>query len=75
MADQYDPYREKLVMETETIWPDEFDTWEPGDRMAAEIRLHAEPDKAAELEYVRMHTGFLRRIIVTPQDLARIGMA
>jgi hypothetical protein len=74
MANQFDPYREKLVMETITVWPEEYDDWEIADRLAAEAKLHAEPDKAAELEYIRQHTGFTRTITVTPEDLARIGM-
>jgi hypothetical protein len=74
MANQFDPYREKLVMETVTIWPEDYDDWEVADRLTAEAKLHAEPDKAAELEYVRQHTGFTRTITVTPEDLARIGM-
>jgi hypothetical protein len=74
MADPFDPYREKLVMEAITIWPEDYDHWEVADRLAAEAKLHAEPDKAAHLEYIRQHTGFCRMITVTPEDLARIGM-
>ena len=74
MPDEYDPYREKLVVETITVWPEEYDDWEPADRAAAEAKLHAEPEKAADLEYIRQHTGFCRKITVTADDLARIGM-
>ena len=69
MPDEFDPYREALVIETATIWPPEYDHWEPVQREHIERRLHAEPDKAAQLEYIRMHTGFRREITVTPQDL------
>ena len=75
MANEYDPYREKLVVETITVWPEEFDDWEIADRLAAEAKLHAEPEKAAEMVYIRQHTGFCRQITVTADDLARIGMA
>ena len=75
MANEYDPYREKLVMETTTVWPEEYDTWNLDDRLAAESKLHAEPEKAADLEYIRQHSGFCRKITVTLDDLARIGMA
>ena len=75
MADEFDPYREKLVVETITIWPEEYVAWDLNNRWAAESKLHAEPDKATQLEYVRQHTGFCRKITVTPEDLARIGMA
>jgi len=74
MANEFDPYREKLVVETTTVWPPEYDDWEVANRLAAEAKLHAEPDKAAQLDYVRQHSGFCRQITVTPEDLARIGM-
>ena len=34
---------------------------------------HAQPADAANLEYVRLHTGFCRTIHVTPEDVARVG--
>jgi hypothetical protein len=74
VANEFDPYREKLVVETTTFWPDEYDGWNEANRIAAESKLHAEPDKAAQLEYIRQHTGFCRKISVTSDDLARIGM-
>ncbi len=73
MGNEFDPYREKLVVETTTEWPEEYDGWDVADRLAAEIKLHAEPEQASELEYVRQHTGFCRKITVTPDDLARVG--
>jgi hypothetical protein len=73
MADTFDPYRERLIMETETVWPPELNHLTPAQKAALEIKLHAEPDKAAELEYVRVHTGFCRRITVTQADLDRVG--
>jgi hypothetical protein len=75
MADDFDPYREALIIETTTLWPDEYDDWEPSDRRSVEDRLHAEPDKAAHIDYIRQHTGFRRQITVTPQDLERLGVA
>lgn len=72
MANEFDPYREALVMETETIWPADYDTLEPAERQRIAARLHAEPDKAEEMEYVRQHSGFSRRITVTPADLDRV---
>jgi hypothetical protein len=72
MANAYDPYREALVVETETIWPDEYDSWDEFERERVAERLHAEPQSAAELDYVRMHTGFARQITVTAADLERV---
>lgn len=73
MANAYDPYREALVVETKTVWPEVFDDWEPADRVRVSEKLHAEPQKAADMDYVRMHTGFCRQITVTPEDVARIS--
>jgi hypothetical protein len=73
MADTFDPYRERLIMENETVWPAEFDQLSRPEKMRLETRLHAEPDKAANLEYVRVHTGFCRKITVTAADLARLN--
>lgn len=73
MANEFDRYRDALVMETRTVWPDDYEGWSDADRARAEQRLHAEPEKAAELVYERQHSGFTRVIAVTPADLERIG--
>jgi len=73
MPNAFDPYREALVVETQTIWPDDYDDWEEADRQRVAARLHAEPQAAAEMDYLRLHTGFCRQITVTPADLERVG--
>jgi hypothetical protein len=73
MANEFDPYREALVHEVATIWPDEFDDVEPEERIRIAARLHADPATAAELEYVRQHSGFTRQITVTAADVERVG--
>lgn len=73
MANAFDPYREALVVETQTIWPDEYDDWEDADRERLSEKLHAAPRDAAEMDYVRMHTGFCRQIRVTPADIQRLS--
>jgi hypothetical protein len=72
MPNEFDRYRDALVMEQITIWPEEYDGWDAADRARVEARLHAEPEQAAELRYERQHTGFSRVITVTPADIARI---
>jgi hypothetical protein len=72
MPNEFDPYREALVIEAITVWPEEYDDWEPTDRRRIEEQLHADPAKAAALDYVRMHTGFQRQITVTPSDIERL---
>jgi hypothetical protein len=73
MADKFDQYREALVVETETVWPDGYDDWEPRERTRVELLLHQKPEEAAAIEYLRMHTGFCRRIFVTPEDIERVS--
>ena len=73
MPDTFDPYREALIMETETIWPPQFDDLPLSDKAKIEQQLHAKPDACGNLEYVRMHTGFCRQITVTEADVQRLG--
>ena len=61
-----------LVVETATVWPDEYDAWEPALRHQIAERLHAEPRAASEMDYVRLHTGFCRQITVTQADVERV---
>ena len=73
MANEFDPYREALVQETTTIWPDDFDDIEPAERARVAEQLHADPQSASELEYIRLHSGFARQITVTTADVERVG--
>ncbi len=75
MANAFDPYREALVVERHTIWPEEYEDWSAADKARAEALLHASPAEAAELEYVRQHSGFARVISVTDDDIARVSVA
>jgi hypothetical protein len=72
VPDKFDPYREALIMETATVWPPEYDDLEPEEKLQLEALLHADPENASTLEYVRVHTGFCRQIIVTDADLERV---
>ena len=72
MPDTHDPYREALVVETATVWPAEYDGWELPERARIERLLHAEPQAASHLDYIRTHTGFNRSITVTPDDIKRL---
>jgi hypothetical protein len=73
MANAFDPYREALVVETRTIWPDEFASLDEAERERIERLLHAQPQQCAELDYTRLHTGFCRDITVTQADLDRLA--
>ncbi len=72
MPDPFDPYRDAQVVETATIWPEPVSHVAPAERPRIEQLLHADPGKAAHLEYVRLYTGFCRRITVTAADLERL---
>jgi hypothetical protein len=72
MANAFDPYREALVVETNTIWPDALGAVAPAERPGIEHRLHAEPQSATNMDYVRLHTGFCREITVDRADLERL---
>lgn len=74
MPDKFDPYRESLVMETRTVWPEDTGAVDESRRQEIAAQLHADPEQAAHLEYVRVHTGFCREITVTAEDLARLGV-
>lgn len=73
MPDSFDPYREALVMETNTVWPDKYRELDAVKRSHIEEALHADPQSCQQIDYVRVHTGFCRQITVTADDLARIG--
>ena len=74
MPNTFDPYREAIVIEQTTIWPDSLENppTAQSERERIERLLHADPSQAAELEYVRLHAGFCRQITVTAADLERL---
>ena len=72
MADKFDRYREALVVETATVWTPETDDVEPARRDEMEQKLHADASACSQLEYVRVPTGFCRKITVTPEDIERM---
>ena len=69
----YDPYRERLVMETQTRWDPDCPPLDAAARTRVGLLLHEDPASATALEYLRTHTGFCRTITITPADLARLG--
>ncbi len=75
MPDKFDPYREALVVETNTIWPKELAEVmaDAARRTRVEEALHADASQAAHLEYVRLATGFCRQITVTEADVERLS--
>jgi len=75
MPDKFDPYREALIMETNTVWPEEYDELELHEKARIEEALHADPESCANLEYIRTHSGFCRQITVTAEDIERVSQS
>lgn len=73
MSDKFDPYREALVVETKTLWPEALAELDEAEKRRVAEALHAAPEKASQLQYVRGHTGFCRQITVAEEDLQRLG--
>jgi hypothetical protein len=71
VADTFDPYREALVVETNTVWPADLEP-PTAERVTLEAKLHSQPQACSGLEYIRVHTGFCRQITVSPADLQRV---
>jgi len=72
LPDKFDPYRESLIVEEKTIWPEALDDVTEEKRASIARQLHADAASCSHLEYVRLHTGFCRQITVTSDDLDRL---
>ncbi len=72
MPDKFDRYREALVVETATVWPAEGSDITPAQREEIEQKLHADAAACAQIEYIRVTTGFCRKISVTADDIERV---
>lgn len=72
MGEPFDPYRDAQVVEERTIWPNEFAELSAEEKSRIEKQLHSDAANAAELAYVRLHTGFCRQITVTADDVQRL---
>ena len=83
MPNAFDPYREALVVEQHTEWPEEYEDWSAADKAKAasllhaseNLTIHASPTEAADLDYLRQHSGFARVIRVTADDIERVSVA
>ncbi len=72
MGEPFDPYRDALVIEQKTIWPDDLANLSDEEKTRIETSLHKGASAAAELQYVRLHSGFCRTITVTQADVERL---
>ncbi len=72
VADTFDPYREALVVETATLWTPDMGSISLEKQADIAQQLHADATRCVNLEYIRVPTGFCRRITVTAEDVARV---
>ncbi len=63
---------DSLVMETRTQFAADVIGLSADDEKWVSHAVHAQPQLAAQVSYERSHTGFIREIVVTGADIARI---
>ena len=73
VPDQFDPYRESLIVEKNTVWSEVDAELDSQEKTRIADALHSDPEQCAHLDYVRVHTGFCRQVTVTEHDLNRIN--
>jgi len=73
MADKFDPYREALVMETAIDWPEEYEDLPVEDLERISVALHADAANCGQIEYVRTHTGFCRKITPSVEEIEAVS--
>ena len=72
---KYDPRIDALVMETRTSWDPSVGTLSDEDRRWVAKSIHEQPQLATHIAYERSHTGFIRAITVTLEDIQRLYLA
>ena len=72
---KYDPRNDALVMETRTSWDPSVGTLSDEDRRWVAKSIHEQPQLATHIAYERSHTGFIRSITVTLEDIQRLYLA
>ena len=74
MADynKYDRRIESLIVETRTIFAPDVTGLSSEDAQWISKAIHHKPQLASQISYERAHTGFIREIIVSAADIARL---
>ncbi|MGV2339174.1 MAG UNVERIFIED_CONTAM: hypothetical protein LVR18_35890 [Planctomycetaceae bacterium] len=73
--DKFDPRVDSLVMETKTLWDASVGQLSDEDRRWVSSAIHQKPQLASKVSYERSHTGFVRIIRVTVEDIQRLYLA
>lgn len=74
MADynKFDRRLESLVVETRTNYAPDITGLSAEDSRWVSKAIHEKPQLASQISYERTHTGFIREITVTVNDVARL---
>ena len=74
MADynKFDRRLESLVVETRTSYAPDVSGLSTEDAHWISKAMHEKPQLASQISYERAHTGFIREIVVTAGDIARL---
>ena len=72
---KFDPRIDDLVMETRTQWDPSVGTLSSEDRRWVAKSIHEQPQLASKIAYERSHTGFVRTITVTLEDIQRLYLS
>ena len=72
MAKKFDPRIDDLVMETRTFWDDSVGELSDEDRLWVSRTIHQYPKLAGNVRYERSHTGFIREITVSLEDIQKL---
>ena len=72
MAKKFDPRVDDLVMETRTLWDDSVGELIDEDRLWVSRTIHQYPKLAGNVRYERSHTGFIREITVSLEDIQKL---
>jgi hypothetical protein len=62
-------------METKTFWDPAVGQLSEEDRRWVATAIHQKPQLASKVSYERSHTGFVRIISVTVEDIQRLYLA
>ncbi|MCA9036125.1 MAG: hypothetical protein KDA91_13405 [Planctomycetaceae bacterium] len=72
---KFDSRIDALVVETRTSWDPSVGDLPPQDRQWVAHTIHQNPSIARNIEYIRTHSGFIRHITVTVEDIQQLYLA
>ena len=73
--DKFDPRVDALVVESRTSWDASVGELPAEDRQWVAKTIHQNPSLASKIDYERTHTGFIRHITVSLEDIQKLYLA